>query len=171
MSVFEWFCKSRCKEMLWLITRLMAHDLSWKFFSERYQNSLIKRVISKATISITCTGTKGKAPCEPTRNTVQLTPLMSHPLSWTLPSCSTGARTSLHAVEASKINSPAHEAGSTPFPEQRDWQEDSFSSLWQRKPFSDEVGAFWASSTSANTKGQGSVQEGRDEERERGTDL
>lgn len=117
--------------MLWLVARLMAHDLPWKFFSERYWNRLIKRAILLPTSASTCTDIKGKgkAPREPTRDAAQLVALEPLHRSGTW-----AARAPLRAAEASRINLAPHEAGSTSFLAWRDWKEDPFSSLCQRKP-------------------------------------
>lgn len=64
--------KPRSKEMLWLVERLMAHDLPWKFFSERYWNCLIKRAILVPTSASTCTDIKGEVPYKPMRDAAQL---------------------------------------------------------------------------------------------------
>lgn len=151
--------KPRSKEMLWLVERLMAHDLPWKFFSERYWNCLIKRAILAPTSASTCTDIKGEVPCKPMRDAAQLVApglafeflqhrvrqlceLQQHPepIQYLLmqavhPSCH-------ERMETESLQFPLTE-------------EISLRWTW----------AFWASRPSVNSKRQGSVQEEHDGER------
>lgn len=160
--------KPRSKEMLWLVVRLMAHDLPWKFFSERYWSCLIKRAILVPTSASTCTDTKGEVPCKPMRDAAQL--VASEPFHWSV-------IWAPQLGQATLSYSSTQNQFSTSWCRQfilhgsKGWKQNSSSFLWHRKSFSDETGAFWASRLSVKSKRQGSVQEEHDGERERGKEF
>lgn len=105
--------KPRSKEMLWLVVRLMAHDLPWKFFSERYWSCLIKRAILVPTSASTCTDTKGEVPCKPMRDAAQL--VASEPFHWSVIWAPQLGQATPWATAAPRTNSAPPDAGSSSF--------------------------------------------------------